>query len=211
MSATPPRPLLPHRNSLHPRLAWRDRNPHPPPHRTLAHDFTQNPSRPPLGAEGTPRAATGSGTLPRVCCVNSSRNWKSPRGGWIGKSEIYNFKAQLQVGVSVRNKSESEREGENKSTKEIERMTRWFVLPRFGSKEPSPRWGGHKDRVSSNPFPLSNGHLDRVSFLLNQMGHLDPHKDHYKLSVSCFDYKCLRIRMGKKKARLQKPSDKSDK
>jgi hypothetical protein len=21
------------------------------------------------------------------------------------------------------------------------------------------------------------------------MGHLDPHKDHYKLSVSCFDYK----------------------
>jgi hypothetical protein len=54
-------------------------------------------------------------------------------GGWIGKSEIYNFKAQLQVGVSIRNKTESEREGENKSTKEIERMTRWFVLLRFGS------------------------------------------------------------------------------
>jgi hypothetical protein len=53
-------------------------------------------------------------------------------------------------------------------------MTRWFVLPRFGSKKPSPRWGGHKDRVSFNPFPLSNGHLDRVSFLLNQTGHLDP-------------------------------------
>jgi hypothetical protein len=53
-------------------------------------------------------------------------------------------------------------------------MTRWFVLPRFGSKEPSPRWGGHKDRVSFNPFPLSNGHLDRVSILLNQTGHLDP-------------------------------------
>jgi hypothetical protein len=44
----------------------------------------------------------------------------------------------------------------------------------FGSKEPNPRWGGHKDRVSFNPFPLSNGHLDRVSFLLNQTGHLDP-------------------------------------
>jgi hypothetical protein len=43
-------------------------------------------------------------------------------------------------------------------------MTRWFVLPRFGSCKPTPRWGGHKDRVSFNPFPLSNGHLDRVSF-----------------------------------------------
>jgi hypothetical protein len=53
-------------------------------------------------------------------------------------------------------------------------MTRWFVLPRFGSCKPTPRWGGHKDRVSFNPFPLSNGHLDRVSFLLNQTSHLDP-------------------------------------
>jgi hypothetical protein len=70
-------------------------------------------------------------------------------------------------------------------------MTRWFILPRFGSKEPSPRWGGHKDRISFNPFPLSNGHLDRVSFLLNQLGYLDPHKDHHTLGVSCFDYKCL--------------------
>jgi hypothetical protein len=39
-------------------------------------------------------------------------------------------------------------------------MTQWFILPRFGSKELSPRWGGHKDWVSFNPFPLSNGHLD---------------------------------------------------
>jgi hypothetical protein len=53
-------------------------------------------------------------------------------------------------------------------------MARGFVLPRFGSWEPSPRWGGQKDRVSFNPFPLSNCHLDRVSFLLNQTGHLDP-------------------------------------
>jgi hypothetical protein len=49
--------------------------------------------------------------------------------------------------------------------------TLWFVLPRFGSKEPSPHWGGHKDRVYSNPFPLSNGHLDWVSLSLNQSGH----------------------------------------
>jgi hypothetical protein len=53
-------------------------------------------------------------------------------------------------------------------------MTQWFVLPRFGSKEPSPHWGGHKDRVSFNPSTLSNGHLDWVSFLLNQTGYLDP-------------------------------------
>jgi hypothetical protein len=53
-------------------------------------------------------------------------------------------------------------------------MTRWFVLLRFGSKEPSPCWGGHKDQVSFNPFPLSNGHIDRVSLFLNQTGHIDP-------------------------------------
>jgi hypothetical protein len=41
--------------------------------------------------------------------------WKSPRGGWIGKSEIYKLKHTLQAGVSVRNINESEREGENKS------------------------------------------------------------------------------------------------
>jgi hypothetical protein len=70
-------------------------------------------------------------------------------------------------------------------------MTRWFVLPRFGSKEPNPHWGGHKDRVSFNPFPLSNGHLDWVSFLLNQTGHLDPSQGPPQLGVSCFDYKCL--------------------
>jgi cytidylate kinase len=35
--------------------------------------------------------------------------------GWIGKSEIYNLKDNLQAGVSVRNKIESKREGENKS------------------------------------------------------------------------------------------------
>jgi hypothetical protein len=35
--------------------------------------------------------------------------------GWIGKSEIYKDYAQLQAGVSVRNITESEREGENKS------------------------------------------------------------------------------------------------
>jgi hypothetical protein len=33
----------------------------------------------------------------------------------VNRQEIYKVKAQLQVGVSVRNINESEREGENKS------------------------------------------------------------------------------------------------
>jgi hypothetical protein len=41
--------------------------------------------------------------------------WKSLRGGWIVKSEIYKLKHTLQAGVSVRIKLKSEREGENKS------------------------------------------------------------------------------------------------
>jgi hypothetical protein len=67
-------------------------------------------------------------------------------------------------------------------------VTRWFVLPRFGSCKPTPRWGGHKDRVSFNPFPLSNGHLDRVSFSPQSIGTLSPDKDHHTIGVSCFDY-----------------------
>jgi hypothetical protein len=67
-------------------------------------------------------------------------------------------------------------------------MTRWFVLPRFGSCKPTPRWGGHKDRVSFNSFPLSNGHLDRVSFSSQSNGTLSPHKDHHRIGVSCLGY-----------------------
>jgi hypothetical protein len=68
-------------------------------------------------------------------------------------------------------------------------MTRWFVLLRFGSCKPTPRWGGHKDRVSFNPFPLSNGHLDRVSLSLQSNGTLSPLQGPPQLGVSCFDYK----------------------
>jgi hypothetical protein len=46
-----------------------------------------------------------------------------------------------------------------------------ICLPRFGSKELSLRWGGHKGRVYSNPFPLSIGHTDRSRLLLNHLGH----------------------------------------
>jgi hypothetical protein len=88
---------------------------------------------------------------------------------------------------------------------EISEWTRWFVLTRFASKEPSPRWGGHKDWVSLNPFPLSNGHLDRVSFLLNQTGHLDPARTTTHLGVSCFDYKSLwnKNEEGRKRSKQQ--------
>jgi hypothetical protein len=84
-------------------------------------------------------------------------------------------------------------------------MTRWFVLSRFGSKEPSPRWGGHKDRVSFNPFLLSNGHLDRVSFLLNSHGSLRPRKDHHTIGVSCLAYKALwnKKEEGRKRSKQQ--------
>jgi hypothetical protein len=68
-------------------------------------------------------------------------------------------------------------------------MTRWFVLPRFGSCKPTPRWGGHKDLVSFNPFPLSNGHLDRVSLYLQSNGTLSPLQGPPQLGVSYFDYK----------------------
>jgi hypothetical protein len=70
-------------------------------------------------------------------------------------------------------------------------MTQWFVLPRFGSCKPTPRWGGHKDRVSFNPFPLSNGHLDRVSFSSQSNRTPSSHKDHHTIGVSCFDYNDL--------------------
>jgi hypothetical protein len=73
-------------------------------------------------------------------------------------------------------------------------MTRWFVLPRFGSCKPTPRWGGHKDRVSFNPFPLSNGHLDQVSFSSQSNGTLSPHKDHHKIGVSCLGYNWVGIK-----------------
>jgi hypothetical protein len=62
--------------------------------------------------------------------------------------------------------------------------TQGFVLPRFGSFKPTPRWGGHKDRVSFNPFPLSNGHLDRVSFSSQSHGTQSPRKDHHTVSLA---------------------------
>jgi hypothetical protein len=80
-------------------------------------------------------------------------------------------------------------------------MTRWFVLPRFGSCKPTPRWGGHKDWVSFNPSPFSNGHLDRVSLPLQSNGTLSPLQGPPQLDVSCFDYKWVEHKKeGRRKA-----------
>jgi hypothetical protein len=41
--------------------------------------------------------------------------------------------------VSVRNKTESAREGAITNLKQIRSVTQGFVLPRFGSRKPTPR------------------------------------------------------------------------
>jgi hypothetical protein len=41
--------------------------------------------------------------------------------------------------VSVRNNNESKREGAKTNRKRIKSVTREFVLPRFGSRKPTPR------------------------------------------------------------------------
>jgi hypothetical protein len=79
-----------------------------------------------------------------------------------------------------------------------------ICLLRFGTKEPSPHWGGHKDRVYFNPFPLSNVHLDRVSLFLNLTGHIDPARITTHLGISCFDYKSLENKKGKRKGQTKR-------
>jgi hypothetical protein len=116
------------------------------------------------------------------------------------ESEIYNFEHNYKSGLALKIKSSPKERRKTNKSKKIERMTQWFVLPRFGSNEPSPRWGGHKDRVSFNLFPLSNGHLDRVSFLLNQTCHLDPTRTTTQLVSLALITSAWRTRMGKKKA-----------
>jgi hypothetical protein len=53
-------------------------------------------------------------------------------------------------------------------------------------------------------FPLSNGHLDRVSFLLNQMGHLDPTRTTTHLVSLALITSHLRIRMGIEESTIAK-------
>jgi hypothetical protein len=82
-------------------------------------------------------------------------------------------------------------------------MTQWFVLLRFSSCKPTPRWGGHKDRVSFNPFPLSNGHLDQVSFSPQSIGSLRLRKDHHRIWCLLLDYKLLENKNGGRRKAIQ--------
>jgi hypothetical protein len=80
-------------------------------------------------------------------------------------------------------------------------MNMVICLPRFGSKEPSPRWGGHKGRVYSNPFPLSIGHTDWLSDSPWSLGSLRPCKDHHTLRCLLLALQgTWRIRVSRKKA-----------
>jgi hypothetical protein len=133
-------------------------------------------------------------------------NWKSPRGA-VNRHNLKFTTLNTHYKPELVLELKSSPGGRRKQIKwKTSGWTRWFVLPRFGSKEPNPCWGGHKDRVSFNPFPLSNGHLDQVSFLLNQMGHLDPARTTTHLCVSCFGYKSLgnKNEEGRKRSKQQK-------
>jgi hypothetical protein len=94
----------------------------------------------------------------------------------------------------------------NKSNGNQHKWTRWFVLPRFGSKEPNPRWGGHKGWVYFNPFPLSNGRLDWVSLLLITRATKTPQGPPHTWCLLLGFTKHSRIRMRKEEGN---PSNKS--
>jgi hypothetical protein len=138
--------------------------------------------------------------------LENLESWKSPRGRVNRRNlKIINLSTHYKPGLALEIKS-SPKKRVKTNHKQMTRVTRWFVLPRFGSCKPTPRWGGHKDRVSFNPFPLSNGHLDRVSFSPQSNGTLSPHKDHHNLVSLVLITKVLRTRMGKKES---DPSDKN--
>jgi hypothetical protein len=126
--------------------------------------------------------------------TSSGGDWKSPRGG-VNRAKLKFTKLITTTRrVSVRNIIESTREGAKTNRKRIKSVTHGFVLPRFGSRKPTPRWGGHKGRVFFNPFPLSNGPSNRVSFLFsNQPGTKLPRKDHHTIGVSCLGYRWVLI------------------
>jgi hypothetical protein len=113
--------------------------------------------------------------------------WKSPRGVVNRANLKFTNLITTTSRVSIRNNNESER-GRKTNRKRIKSVTQGFVLPRFDSLKPTPRWGGHKDRVSFNPFPLSNGPSDRVSFSSQSNGNKLPRKDHHTIGVSCLGY-----------------------
>jgi len=84
-------------------------------------------------------------------------------------------------------------------------VTRGFVLPRFGSCKPTPRWGGHKGRVSFNPSLSQTIPRIEWAFSSQSLGTQSSHKGHHTIGASCLDYKWVLDRNERiKKARLQK-------
>jgi hypothetical protein len=78
--------------------------------------------------------------------------WKSPRGGWIGKSEIYKLLSTTTSQVSVRNIIESERAGENKSqANEADDTVICFTEVRFLQTYSPLRWSQRPGLFQ--PFP----------------------------------------------------------
>jgi hypothetical protein len=79
---------------------------------------------------------------------------------WVAQSMRIMFGSKLK---SIWARELLERGMRGNKSSEDQQVNTVICLPRFDSKEPNPRWGGHKGRVYSNPFPLSIGHLDRLS------------------------------------------------
>jgi hypothetical protein len=102
--------------------------------------------------------------------------------------EIINL-STLQVEVSVRNESESEREGKtnqprNKADEHGDFFYRGSVLMNLVPVEVVTKIGSLSTLSLSQTVTL-----DRVSLFLNLPGHLYPARTITHLGVSCFDYK----------------------
>jgi hypothetical protein len=89
------------------------------------------------------------------------------------------FGSQLKIIASKRTRGRERRKNQIAKSDQHKDITIYFS--RFGSNEPTPRWGVHVGQVSFNPFPLSNGHLGRLSASSWSRGSHRPCKDHHTL------------------------------
>jgi hypothetical protein len=88
-------------------------------------------------------------------------------------------------------------------------MVIYFTEVRFLQTYSPLRWSQRPGLFQ--PFPSLKRSLRPSELSPKSNGSLRPLQGPPQLGVSCFDYKCLKNKNGKKKTRLQKPSDKSDK
>jgi hypothetical protein len=84
--------------------------------------------------------------------------------------------------ILAKNSARKLREGKNKQiTINEHKWHGWFVLPRFGPRRPSPRWGVHLRTSLFQPFPsLHRSPKDRRALLLLK-DHSRSRKDHHTL------------------------------